>query len=82
MHRRGLAKLTYGNKAICSDRFWFVLPKQQYQLQNMWPWPERKQARWIGESSFKWGQWRKLPARFEDRVILQWRYQSCCITLW
>ena len=82
MHRRGLAKLTYGNKAICSDRFWFVLPKQQYQLQNMWPWPERKQARWIGESSFKWGQWRKLPARFEDRVILQWRYQSCRITLW
>lgn len=82
MHRRGLAKLTYTNKAICADRFWFVLPKQQYHLQNMWPWPRRQGAEWIGASSWRWGQWRNMPARFEDRVLVQWTYSECCITLY
>jgi len=82
MHRRGLAKLSYTDKAICSNAYWFVLPKHQYQFQNMWPWPKRNSAEWIGASSWKWGQWRNSPARFEDRVIVQFSYEECCITAW
>lgn len=82
MHRRGLAKLTYKDMAICSDSFYFIMPKQQYQLQNMWPWPQRNQAQWVGASSWRWGQWRNAPAVFEDRVIVQWTYSECCLTAW
>jgi conjugal transfer pilus assembly protein TraU len=80
MHRRGLAKLYYQDKSLCADRYWFILPKQQYQFQNAWPWPNRKQAQWIGESSWAWGEWRNAPVKFEDRVIVQWTYKECCIT--
>ena len=82
MHRRGLAKMSYGDKAICSNAFWFVFPKQQYQFQNMWPFPQKSNANWVGASSWRWGQWRNAPAVFEDRVITQWTYSECCITIW
>lgn len=82
MHRRTLAKLSYSTKAICRDRMYFVLPKQQYQFQNFWPFPQRNQAQWIGTASMKFGQWRKLPVRGEDRVLMQWSYKECCVTAW
>jgi conjugal transfer pilus assembly protein TraU len=82
MHRRTLARVTYGNKALCRNRIWFILPKQQYQFQNFWPFPQRTQAQWLGTPSMKFGQWRKIPVRGEDRVLVEWRYQECCITFW
>ena len=82
MHRRGLAKLTYGDRATCTDAFWFIYPKQQYQFQNMWPVPQKKNNNWTGASSWKWGQHRKIPVRAEERVILQWSYKECCYTFY
>jgi len=82
MHRRGLAKRTYGNNAVCSDSFWFMYPKQQYQFQNFWPYPQRKNNNWTGASSVRWGEYRKIPVQAEDRVIMQWTYKECCYTFY
>lgn len=35
---------------------------------------------WIGESPFKWGEWRTIPGTGEDYVYLLWRYTECCLT--
>ena len=35
---------------------------------------------WIGESTFKWGESRTIPATGEDYVYLIWRYTDCCLT--
>jgi len=82
MHRRGLAKRTYGNMAVCGDAFWFMYPKQQYQFQNFWPYPQRKNNNWTGASSIRWGEWRKIPVQAEDRVMMQWTYKECCFTFY
>jgi len=82
MHRRGLAKKTYGNKSVCKNSNYFFLPKHQYQYQNLFPLPRKNNAEWLGASSFTWGSWRNMPARGEDRVIVQWTYEECCITFW
>lgn len=82
MHRRGLAMLTYTNQGTCNDIYWFVYPKQQYQFQNFWPYPQRQNNVWTGTSSWKWGQHRRIPARGEERVIMQWTYKECCFTFW
>lgn len=34
---------------------------------------------WIGESPFKWGEWRTVPAAGEDYLYLIWRYSECCL---
>lgn len=82
MHRRGLAKLTYTDRAVCTDAFWFVYPKQQYQFQNMWPVPQKKNANWTGQSSWTFGQHRKKPVVGEERVLMQWTFSECCYTLY
>ena len=83
MHRRGLAKRSSGNKAVCADRLWFVMPKNQYQFQNLWPRP-RRSAEWIGTTEYKggWGLGRVIPAVGEDRVTMTWAWNECCITAW
>jgi conjugal transfer pilus assembly protein TraU len=84
MHRFGLAKLSYGDQAVCQDCFWFVMPHQQYQFQNFWPMPVRTNAYWIGTSDY-WGGWgigRTLPVVGEDRLVMEWQYRECCATLW
>jgi conjugal transfer pilus assembly protein TraU len=35
---------------------------------------------WIGESTFKWGEWRTIPGTGEDYVFLIWRYTECCLS--
>lgn len=82
MHRRGLAKLTYGDRAVCRDSFWFVYPKQQYQYQNIWPVPQKKNNVWTGTTSWKFGQFRKAPVVGEERIIMQWTYKECCYTFY
>lgn len=79
MHRRALAHLTTGPIGICGFAPWFVIPKQQYKFQNLWPFPQRGQAQWIGASSWRFGTFRKTPAH-EDRVLTQFTFRECCIT--
>jgi conjugal transfer pilus assembly protein TraU len=83
MHRRGLAKRTIGDKAVCGGRFWFVLPREQYQFQNLWPRATRG-AEWIGTTEYKggWGMTRVVPATGENRVIMEWQHKQCCLTAW
>lgn len=83
MHRRGLAKKTIGNGSVCGGRMWFVLPREQYQFQNLWP-RAVKGAEWIGTTEFKggWGMSRVVPAVGENRVVMSWQFQECCVTAW
>lgn len=82
MHRRGLAKVKYGNSAVCKDRMYFLFPKQQYQFQNFWPRPITDNAMWIGEAETKWGYSRQNPGVGDDRIFIEFGYQECCITIW
>lgn len=81
MHRRGLAQLSYSQLGMCGFMPWFVLPKQQYRLQNLWPFPQRSKAQWVGRSSWSFGTFRKAPV-YEDRVLTEFKYRECCITIW
>lgn len=82
MHRYTLAKMTYGNKAVCKERNYFVYPKHQYQWQHFWPLPTRSKAVWTGASAWRWkGQHRKYPGA-EDSLEVQFTFKQCCITLW
>ena len=81
MHRFTIARKTYGNSAVCADQMYFVLPKQQYRFQMLFPTAEKKDH-WIGASPFRWGEWRTVPATGEDYINLQWTYHECCVTLW
>lgn len=81
MHRFTLAKKMYGDKALCANQNYFILPKHQYRMQTLFPIAEKKDH-WVGASPFKWGEWRNIPAKGEDFVWLQWTYTECCVTLW
>lgn len=79
MHRRGLANLAMTQAAVCRDIPWPTLPKQQYKLQTVHPIPEITGNHWIGASTFRWGEWRNVPAVGEDFVFLKWTFQECCM---
>jgi len=81
MHRFSLASKRYGNAALCANTPMFLLEKQQYRLQTMFPMAEKKNH-WIGASTWKWGEWRTIPAKGEDYIWLQWSYTECCVTIW
>lgn len=80
MHSRGLAWKSSGPAATCANIPWFVLPKQQYQIQNLWPRPSRR-APWAGTTELRsaWGVGRVIPYMGEDRVMLEWAYEECCL---
>jgi conjugal transfer pilus assembly protein TraU len=81
LHRKALAHKTYGDEALCSGQIYPMLPKQQYKLSTLFPIAEANGncCHWIGESSFKWGEFRTLPGVGEDYVYLLWRYTDCCL---
>lgn len=81
MHRRGLAQKTTGPIGVCGFLPWFVIPKQQYKLQNLWPFPQRFKANWIGRTGWRMGPFRKTPVH-EDRVVSQFTFRECCVTYW
>ncbi|MDO8845329.1 MAG: TraU family protein [Methylicorpusculum sp.] len=41
--------------------------------------PGENCCHYIGESTFKWGEWRNIPGIGEDFVYLIWRYTDCCL---
>lgn len=45
LHRKGLAKKTIGNEAMCKPEFWPMIPKSQYKLSMMYPVPEANSIR-------------------------------------
>jgi len=81
MHRFTLARKSYGDKAVCANQIYYILPKQQYKFQTLFPIAEKKNH-WVGASSFRWGEHRTVPATGEDYVWLQWSFNNCCFTFW
>jgi len=81
LHRRGLARRTMGADAACEAPIDVFMKKSQYQLSMFYPLPETQRAHVIGESPFRWGEWRNIPGPGEDHVYLLWRWMDCCVAL-
>jgi conjugal transfer pilus assembly protein TraU len=80
LHRRGLARQTMGDGALCGAPLAPFLPKSQYKLSMFYPLPEANSAHVIGESPFRWGIHRTYPGPGEDHLYVLWRWQDCCAT--
>ncbi|EGV32682.1 TraU family protein [Thiorhodococcus drewsii AZ1] len=80
LHRRGLARQTVGDAALCEAPFALMLPKTQYRLSQFYPLPEANSNHVIGESELRWGMWRNVPGVGEDHLYLIWRWHDCCLT--
>jgi conjugal transfer pilus assembly protein TraU len=81
LHRRGLARRTMGDDAMCRSPLDLFIPKTQYKISMFYPLPETQRGHAIGESPFRWGQWRSIPAIGESHVYMLWRWNDCCVTL-
>lgn len=81
LHRRGLARRTMGHDAMCKSPIDLFIPKSQYKITQFYPLAETQRAHVIGESPYRWGQWRSIPATGEDHVYILWRWNDCCVTL-
>ncbi|MHB8068741.1 MAG: TraU family protein [Desulfobaccales bacterium] len=78
MHRRGLAWKTMGDDALCKGYIFPMIPKNQYRLENYFPVAESDGNHAIGETPFRWGEWRNMPG-FEDYIYWVWRWDDCCL---
>ena len=78
LHRRGFARRTYGNDAMCQSQIDTFLPKEQYRLTQFAPRPETSRGRVIGESTLKWGSFKKYPGGTSP-VTVVWRWNQCCL---
>jgi conjugal transfer pilus assembly protein TraU len=79
IHRRLLARKTFGDSALCSSPIYPTIPKSQYKMNMMYPVAETQDAHEIGEPSLLWGSWRNVPTK-EDNIYMLWRYNDCCTT--
>jgi conjugal transfer pilus assembly protein TraU len=80
LHRRGLARRTMGDDAMCGAPIEPFIPKSQYKWTQFYPFPETDKAHVIGQSTFTWGESRTFPGPGEDHVYLMWRWNDCCAT--
>lgn len=80
LHRRGLARRTLGDEALCGAPIAPFIPKSQYKWTQFYPMPETHRAHVTGQSTFTWGEWRTLPGPGEDHLYLLWRWNDCCAT--
>ena len=81
LHRRGLAKATVGDGALCRGHIEPFLPKQQYRFTLLRPVPETERAHGMGESTLRWAGGRMIPAVRENPMYLIWRWRDCCNTV-
>lgn len=80
LHRRGLATKTVGHEAQCRNLVYPTLPKTQYKMGMFYPLAEASSDHYIGESTFRWGEYRNIPGTGEDFTYVISRYEQCCIT--
>jgi conjugal transfer pilus assembly protein TraU len=80
LHRRGLAWKTMGDDALCGGYIYPTIPKGQYRMEMFFPVAESSGNHAIGETPFRWGEWRNIPG-YEDYVYIIWRWKDCCIRL-
>jgi len=92
LHRRGLARRTMGEEALCRKPFEPLFLKDQYRMSMFFPVAEVeatvdmggsgvnvKGSHVIGESTYLWGEWRNIPATGEDFIYVLWRWNDCCM---
>lgn len=79
LHRRGVARETVGQDAMCYPKIRVTLPKKQYKFTMFFPVPETKRAHVFGESTLTWGMGRTIPGVGDDPVYLIWRWKDCCM---
>lgn len=80
LHRRGLARRTMGEDAMCQGVIDPTFSKQMYRYTLAYPLPETKRAHLTGESTFLWGMGRTIPSIGEDLIYMIWRWNDCCNT--
>ena len=78
LHRRALAWKTMGDDALCGGYIFPTIPKGQYRMSMFFPVAESQGKHVIGETPFRWGEWRNIPG-YEDYVYLVWRWKDCCV---
>ena len=79
LHRRGLATKTVGHDAMCNRVIHPTLPKTQYRMSLFSPVAENHGSHVIGESTFRWGEWRNIPGTGEDFTYVIDRWTDCCL---
>lgn len=79
LHRRGAARETVGQDAMCYPKVKVTLPKNNYKFTMFHPVPETKKAHVFGESTLTWGSNRIIPAVGEDPIYVIWRWKDCCM---
>ncbi len=79
LHRRGITHRTMGEDAMCAAKIEPTLPKKMYKFTLLHPLPETKRSHWIGESEYKWGLGKTVPAVGEDLIYTIWRWNDCCM---
>jgi conjugal transfer pilus assembly protein TraU len=79
LHRRGLARKTMGDGALCHASIFPTIPKTQYKLNYFFPEAEATSSHVIGEHDFSWGAGRVLPSTGEDAVLMLFRWNDCCV---
>lgn len=77
-HRRGLSWRTMGDDALCAGRIDPMFPKSQYRWSMFFPLPEARSDHVTGESDWRWGMGKQIPAVGEDTVFILWRWVDCC----
>ncbi len=80
LHRRGMARRTMGDDALCEAPIDPFMKKSGYKVTMFYPLPEAKKAHVIGQSTFTWGEWRSIPGPGEHHLYLLWRWHDCCVT--
>lgn len=78
LHRRGLAKRTVGEDAMCDGSIDVTLTKDMYRYTLLYPLPETERAHATGESDMRWGIGKTIPAVGEDLIYTIWRWRDCC----
>lgn len=81
LHRKGFARKTMGDEALCEPKIHPMLPKNQYKFSLMYPRAETDRAHVMGESIVRWGLGRTIPGVATTPVYLIWRLNDCCNTL-
>lgn len=71
-----------GDEASTDDRgteYTELTPGQRNTLENPGSWGETDTCcHRIGESTFRWGEWRNRPAK-ENHLYLLWQWVDCCL---
>ena len=90
MHRRGLARTTYGTDAMCENVYSPMIPKPMYKVSMAYPRPEvdgslgSECCHPLGDFWMKWGLGRMSPGGGKDSTFVYniFRYNDCCVRLY